>query len=127
MPWSSLTFDSPNDEHVKPYRRPSQTRGEAKFEKLLDAAHTLIEEKGVEEFSLADVARKAGVATGSAYHFFPNVEAIFIALVERYDREFVKIVSKPIEVTGVETWQDVLETHFEGARKFINEIHPHSY
>jgi len=124
MPWSSLTFDSPASEQLMPYRRPSQARGEAKFEKLLDAAHALIEEKGVDEFSLADVAGKAGVATGSAYHFFPNVEAVFIALVERYDQAFTEIVSSPIDSAGVETWQDMLETHFEDARKFINDNPP---
>jgi AcrR family transcriptional regulator len=124
MPWNSLSFDSARVEQLAPYRRPSQARGEAKFEKLLDAAHAFIEEQGVEEFSLADVAKRAGVATGSAYHFFPNLEAIFIALVERYDIVFTKIVSEPIEPSAVDTWQDVLEIHFEKARQFINANPP---
>jgi AcrR family transcriptional regulator len=124
MPWKSLAFESDSVEHLTPYRRPSQARGEAKFDKLLDAAHSLIEEHGVEEFSLADVAKRAGVATGSAYHFFPNLEAVFIALVERYDVAFAKIVSEPIEASSVETWQDILELHFEKARRFINANPP---
>ena len=103
MPWKSLSFDSDSVEHLTPYRRPSQARGEAKFERLLDAAHSLIEEQGVEEFSLADVAKRAGVATGSAYHFFPNLEAIFIALVERYDLAFAEIVGEPIEASAVDS------------------------
>jgi AcrR family transcriptional regulator len=124
MPWKSLSFDSDSVEHLTPYRRPSQARGEAKFERLLDAAHSLIEEQGVEEFSLADVAKRAGVATGSAYHFFPNLEAIFIALVERYDQAFTEIVSEPIEASDVDSWQDILEIHFEKARQFINANPP---
>ena len=124
MPWNSLSFESDGVEHLTPYRRPSQARGEAKFDKLLDAAHSLIEEQGVEEFSLADVAKRAGVATGSAYHFFPNLEAIFIALVERYDIAFAQIVSEPIEASAVDSWQNILELHFEKARQFINANPP---
>lgn len=124
MPWNSLSFESDSAEHLTPYRRPSQARGEAKFDTLLDAAHSLIEELGVDEFSLADVAKRAGVATGSAYHFFPNLEAIFIALVERYDLAFAEIVSEPIEASAVDSWQDILEIHFERAREFINSNPP---
>ena len=124
MPWNSLSFESDSVEQLAPYRRPSQARGEAKFEKLLDAAHSLIEEQGVDEFSLADVAKRAGVATGSAYHFFPNLEAIFIALVERYDIAFARIVTEPIDASDVDSWQDILELHFEKARQFINANPP---
>lgn len=124
MPWNSLSFESDGVEHLTPYRRPSQARGEAKFDKLLDAAHSLIEEQGVEDFSLADVAKRAGVATGSAYHFFPNLEAIFIALVERYDIAFAQIASEPIEASAVDSWQDILELHSENARQFMNANPP---
>ena len=124
MPWKSLSFDPSEVDQLAPYRRPSQARGEAKFEQILDAAHALIEEQGVDQFSLADVAKKAGVATGSAYHFFPNLEAIFIALVERYDQEFTRIVSEPIEPAAINTWQDILELHFEKARQFMNANPP---
>ena len=124
MPWNSLSFDPDSVDQLTPYRRPSQARGQAKFDKILDAAHTLIEEEGVDEFSLADVAKKAGVATGSAYHFFPSLEAIFIALVERYDKSFTEIVSKPVDRASVDTWQDMLGLHFENARDFINSNPP---
>jgi len=124
MPWNSLSFESATVEQLASYRRPSQARGQATFEKLLDAAHLLIEEKGVDDFSLANVAERAGVATGSAYHFFPNVGAVFIALVERYDRVFSEIVSEPIEASAVDSWQDILELHFEKARRFINANPP---
>ena len=124
MPWESLSFESDSADQLTPYRRPSQARGQEKFDRILDAAHSLIEENGVEAFSLADVAKKAGVATGSAYHFFPSLEAIFIALVERYDKIFTDIVSEPIDPASVDTWQDMLKLHFENARDFINANPP---
>jgi AcrR family transcriptional regulator len=124
MPWNSLSFEADSVEQLTPYRRPSQARGQEKFDKILDAAHSLIEEQGVDELSLADVAKKAGVATGSAYHFFPSLEAIFIALVERYDIIFTEIVSQPIDSASADSWQDMLGLHFDNARDFINSNPP---
>jgi AcrR family transcriptional regulator len=124
MPWQSLSFDSSTPEQPGPYRRPSQARGEAKFEKMLDAAHTLIDEQGVDQFSLTDVATKAGVASSSAYHFFPNLEALFVALVERYDLVFSKIVGEGIDPAASSSWQDILDIQFENARRYINSNPP---
>ena len=124
MPWKSLSLESEATEPTSAYRRPSQARGEAKFEQLLDAVHTLIEERGIDNFSLTDVAKKADVATGSAYHFFPNLEAAFIALVERFDQAFADIVHAPIPFNAAASWQDILAIHFEKSREYINANPP---
>ena len=106
-----------------PYRKPSQARGIAKFERILDAAHGLIEQEPEAEISLYDVADAAGVATGSVYHFFPSIEAIYIALVERYDRRFAEIIREVKPVPG-DNWQQLLVQHTESSRAFINEHRP---
>lgn len=106
------------------YRRPTQARGIEKFEKILDSTSTLLEEKGIDAFSLYDVAEHAGVASGSVYHFFPNLEAAFIALVERYDRQFAEICSRPAPPEEVSSWEDILIKHFEDSREFINQHLP---
>lgn len=115
----------PEDEEalnlVLTYRKPRQKRGLKKFETILDSANELIDQKGVHNFSLYDVADHAGVASGSVYHFFPNMEAVFAALVERYDREFERIVSENIPPEQVESWGDVLWHHIEKSRHYINE------
>jgi AcrR family transcriptional regulator len=105
------------------YRRPSQARGVQKFEKILDTVDHLLATRGIESFSLYDVAEEAGVASGSVYHFFPNLEAAFVALVERYDILFAEICSRPIAGDLVSNWEDILNTHFETSRRYINE-HP---
>ena len=107
-------------ELVLTYRKPRQKRGLKKFESILDSANVLIEQKGVHNFSLYDVADHAGVASGSVYHFFPNMEAVFVALVERYDRDFEQIVSENIPPEQVETWGDILWHHIEKSRNYIN-------
>ena len=105
------------------YRRPKQQRGVIKFESILDAAHELIILKGVHNFSLYDIADHADVAVGSIYHFFPGIEAVFAALVERYGRDFEKIVSENIPLSDVEAWRDIIWLHIEKARHYINGNH----
>ncbi|MCZ6831240.1 MAG: TetR/AcrR family transcriptional regulator, partial [Gammaproteobacteria bacterium] len=104
------------------YRKPTQARGIAKFDQILDAAHKLIEEQPGREISLYDVADAAAVAPGSVYHFFPNIEAVFIALVERYDKLFADII-RDIEAPVDASWQQILVEHTERCREFIN-AHP---
>ncbi len=103
------------------YRRPRQERGVRKFEAILNAAHELILSKGVHNFSLYDIADHAAVAVGSVYHFFPGIEAVFAALVERYDRDFAEIVSENIASADIEFWSDVIWHHIENCRLYINK------
>ena len=120
MVWMNLSADTVIDEESLHYRLPSQARGEEKFERILDVTHEMIEELGHDGFSLGDVAERAGVAKGSAYHFFPNLEAVFMALVARYDDIFVDITSAPVEASDVKSWEDIVDIHFERAREYIN-------
>lgn len=55
-------------------------QGRVRRQKLLMGAKTLSETRAVKDISLADVCEEAGIPRASAYHFFPNVEAIFLAL-----------------------------------------------
>ncbi len=94
-----------------------------KFDQLLDATEALIVETGGHDFSLTDIAEKAGVATGSAYHFFASADAALVALMSRYDDVFVNIVTWPEKPVEGLAWQGVIERHFEESRRFMNE-HP---
>lgn len=52
--------------------------------KLLEAARALIREKGYEQTSLEDIARRAGMTTGAIYGNFKNRNDLFIALAQTY-------------------------------------------
>lgn len=66
------------------WRRESrQSRGEKTQAALLDAAESLIVERGVEGTSIADVAKRAGSSVGSVYHHFKDKQALFYALYHR--------------------------------------------
>lgn len=51
--------------------------------RLLDAALELTREKGFEQTTVADIASRAGVSTGSIYGNFRNRDDLFMALAQR--------------------------------------------
>ena len=51
---------------------------------ILDAATRVLSREGYDKASTNRIAEVAGVSIGSVYQFFPNKEAIFAALRERY-------------------------------------------
>lgn len=51
-------------------------------EKILAAARVVIEEKGVDSFSLRAVAAKAGVSLGTVTYYYPNRSALVEACLE---------------------------------------------
>lgn len=63
--------------------RPTQNRAIATYERLLDAAGTLLEEQGVERISTNLVAARAGVSPPTLYRYFADKYALLAALGER--------------------------------------------
>jgi AcrR family transcriptional regulator len=57
-------------------------RGLRTRQELLDAAEAVFGEKGFEHASISEITRRAGVALGTFYVYFPHKEAIFIELVD---------------------------------------------
>ena len=71
--------------------------------KLLDAARSLIREKGHEAATLEAIAERAGMTTGAIYGNFKNREDLFVALAQAYWSPI-----KPRVQTGA-SFADVLE------------------
>ena len=66
------------------WRRDSQqTRSEKTQAALLDAAETLIVEKGVDGSSIAEIAQRAGSSVGALYHHFKDKKALYYAVFHR--------------------------------------------
>ncbi|KUJ83474.1 TetR/AcrR family transcriptional regulator [Microbulbifer flavimaris] len=65
-------------------RKPQRKNGREKFDTLLDALDGLLQFRETSEISLSDLSEAAGVPAASVYHFFPNREALFAALMQRH-------------------------------------------
>ncbi len=68
----------------EPLRVPKQARSRERVERVLEAARTLIAEKGCAGLKIGELARAANVTAGSIYQYFDNKAGIIAALAERY-------------------------------------------
>jgi AcrR family transcriptional regulator len=103
-------------------RRPRQKRSQQRFEAIIDSAARLLETLEPEAISIYTLAEEAGLSAPSIYHFFPDAGQVFVALAERYTREFVALLDKPLP-PGVTTWQHYLAARYAIGRAHYN-AHP---
>jgi AcrR family transcriptional regulator len=67
-------------------RAPAQSRSRASMEALLDIGRRLIEERGIDDCSMSDVAEAAGSSIGSLYFRFGNRERFISEVMQRQIR-----------------------------------------
>jgi len=76
---------------------------EAKLQAILQAAQTVFAEHGYHGTSIKEIARKAGLATGTIYLYLRNKEALFAALVDEiYEMVLSKIADNRKEARDVQ-------------------------
>ena len=92
-----------------------QGRGEARREQLLDAAIALLGESELENISLADIAKRAGIPVGSTYHFYPNINAVYAGLTLRFFEELDGVLAAPYSGPSTVSWQSIIETAIDRA------------
>jgi AcrR family transcriptional regulator len=63
---------------------PQQERSRASFERVLQAATSLLEEEGYDGFTLAEVSKRAGVSIGSIYARVKSKDDLFYVIQDRY-------------------------------------------
>src|SRR5438045_3213653 len=61
-----------------------QDRSDRSRRAILDKALRLFSKQGYHGTSIREIATAAGLSTGIVYHLFPDKEAIFRALLDRY-------------------------------------------
>ena len=60
---------------------------EVRRQEILDTAMELFAEKGYEDTSMADIARRMGVVQGLCYRYFDSKRVLFREAMEQYVRE----------------------------------------
>src|ERR1700758_5344762 len=64
-------------------RLPVQRRSQESLERVLDAGFKVLQERGLDGFTLQEVSQRAGVSIGSIYGRVPGKEALIMAIYER--------------------------------------------
>jgi AcrR family transcriptional regulator len=68
---------------LNPRRLPHQARAKVTREAIVEAAAHIITKGGLAAYNTNAVAERAGVSIGSLYQYFPNKDALMVALIDR--------------------------------------------
>jgi AcrR family transcriptional regulator len=73
-----------NESRIGPRKSPSQERSRRTVDRILDAATRIFHEQGYTDATTNDIADEADVSVGSLYQYFPNKDALLVALTQRH-------------------------------------------
>lgn len=97
-------------------------QGRVRRQKLLMGAKKLSETQAINDITLAAVCEEAGIPRASAYHFFPNIEAIFLALRFLNAIEILEILTT-VETEDYDRWQGYLNALIECSVRIFQKDH----
>ncbi len=103
-------------------RKAPRARGLARREQLLDAAWSLLAERDLGAVSLVDVAARAGVPVGSAYHYYDDVREVYEALAARVAAQLLERHAAPLR-RRPRRWAQVIEELIDRGVAYFN-AHP---
>lgn len=69
-------------------------------EAVLDVSKKLIEEKGIHDFSLREVARMVGVSRTAPYRHFPDKESVLLAIAEEAYKKVTEAMQLVVQRSG---------------------------
>lgn len=81
-------------QRLKPRKLPVQARSAQTVEAVLEAAARILETQGLAACTTNAVAERAGVSVGSLYQYFPNRDALTVALIERETAQLLADVER---------------------------------
>lgn len=84
------------------YRRTPkvQSRIDATRDQIVDAARRLVAKSGYAATSIPDIAKAAGISTGSVYGHFPSKTALFSEVYQQASRHEIEAFNRAAETKG---------------------------
>ena len=101
----------------------TQRRGVERRERLLRAARDLIARRPLSSVTYAAVCERASVPASSAHHFYPDLDAIFRALLEAHRAEMDAALMRPLRARDTRSWQAIVECLVDRAARY-HRTHP---
>lgn len=100
---------------------PTTDRGRATKQALLESAEQVFLEASYDRASVAEITRRAGVAQGTFYLYFPDKKAAFGELVRKLNHEMRRHIAQA--VAGITDRIEVERTGFRAFFDYISEHH----
>ncbi|XRQ06646.1 TetR/AcrR family transcriptional regulator [Actinomadura welshii] len=106
---------------LSPRRIPRQDRSRQTVERILEAATRVLSERGYDGASTNRIAKAAGISNGSLYQYFPNKDAIVIAVLDRFADHLADRLGAEIEATMRLPWQEAGRTLLDAQIRLFEE------
>jgi AcrR family transcriptional regulator len=87
----------PRKNTLKARKMPDQARSQETVSIILEASARILESDGLRGFNTNAIAAKAGVSVGSLYQYFPNKDAIVLALIGGYEEGLHSAVLEAVQ------------------------------
>jgi AcrR family transcriptional regulator len=113
-----------NPHSQRPAPRPrTQRRGDRRRERLLRAARELIARLPLASVTYAGVCARAGVPASSAHHFYPDLDAVYRALLEAHRAAMDAALMRPLGAHAARSWQAIVACFVDRAVR-CHRAHP---
>jgi AcrR family transcriptional regulator len=104
-------------------RVPQQERAERRVAQLLEAASAVFAEAGYDAATMTEIAERANASIGAVYQYFPNKEAIVLALRVQYSDEMQERWTDLESITAGLTVPQIADYLVDVMVQFVEE-HP---
>ncbi|MFF1817140.1 TetR/AcrR family transcriptional regulator [Kribbella sp. NPDC058245] len=88
-------------------RTPTQDRASRQVERILDAACAEVVERGYDAASTSGIAKRAEIAVGSVYRYFPDKRSLIQAIERRNQARYTEAVS--LRLAEVTSWRQAVD------------------
>jgi len=89
----------PAKRRIKARKQPLQQRSRETVAVILEAAARVLEARGLEGYNTNAVAERGGISVGSVYQYFPNKDALTLALIAKFEEELLEKVRDAVAVS----------------------------
>lgn len=96
-------------------RTPTQDRANRQVERILDAACAEVVERGYDAASTSGIAKRAEIAVGSVYRYFPDKRSLIQAIERRNQARYTEAVSE--RLASVTSWREAVDVTLDTFRE----------
>ena len=96
-------------------RTPTQDRASRQVERILDAACAEVVERGYDAASTSGIAKRAEIAVGSVYRYFPDKRSLIQAIERRNQARYTEAVRE--RLAAVSSWREAVDVTLDTFRE----------